>query len=69
LIRENPRKSVSLILKQKELQEKQTDSNRCKNNCHPNPDLAGNARLPFRLKIIPESDSDENDRYGHENNA
>jgi hypothetical protein len=56
-------------LKEKYLNKKQTNSNRCKNECHSNPYPAGNGRLAYLLQIIPQSDTNENDGDGNENDS
>jgi hypothetical protein len=58
-----------LASKEKYLDKKQTNSNRSKNECHPNPDFAADGHFAFVNQIIAEGDTDEYDGDGNENNS
>jgi len=53
----------------KNLHKKQSDPNRGKNECHPNPNLAADRQFPLGIQVISQCNGDENDGNGNENDS
>jgi len=40
-----------------------------KNKRHTNPDFAGDGQLSFRLQVVAERNTEEDDRYGYKDDS